>query len=136
MQQNQREIRETFEIELDNNGTKINTVYIFHCYNYVDMGCGVARWRGHILTLYFCCGPPLLICLPTHDQTSSRVEASVPAPAAVSHVRPLHVSVSSSENVSWSCNVTWLNVAHAGHTTHDKHMSEYEQKIRILPLKH
>ena len=96
----------------------------------------VARWRGYILTLYFCCGPPLLICLPTHDQTSSRVEASVPAPAAVSQVRPLHVSVSSSENVSWSCNVTWLNVAHAGHTTHDKHMSEYEQKIRILPLKH
>ena len=88
------------------------------------------------MTLYFCCGPPL-ICLPTQDQTSSSVEASVPAPAAVSHVRPLHVSVSSSENVSWSCNVTCLmSLMLATQHNNDKYMSKYEQKIRILPLKH
>ena len=54
----------------------------------------------HILTRYLCSVP--VICLPTQDQASISPDTRLPSPARLSQVRPLHVSASSSEKLSWS----------------------------------
>ena len=58
MQQNQREIRETFEIELDNNSTKINTLYIFHCQLLQLCGYVLREITGSHLDPVFLLRPP------------------------------------------------------------------------------